>query len=49
MVEYLNTKFPFAYELMLRIYDLYKPDNILSIKNYIVNEKKFNVAVFFLK
>lgn len=40
MVEYLNTKFPFAYELMLRIYDLYKPDNILSIKNYIVNEKK---------
>ena len=40
MVEYLNAKFPFAYELMLRIYDLYKPDNIQDIKNYFVKEKK---------
>ena len=40
MVEYLNAKFSFAYELMLRIYDLYKPDNILDIKNYFVKEKK---------
>ena len=40
MVEYLNVKFPFAYELMLRIYDLYKPDNIQEIKNYFIKEKK---------
>ena len=40
MVEYLNAKFPFAYELMLRIYDLYKPDNIQNIKDYFIKEKK---------
>lgn len=40
MVEYLNAKFPFAYELMLRIYDLYKPDNIQEIKNYFSKNKK---------
>lgn len=40
MVEYLNAKFPFAYELMLRIYDLYKPDNIQEIKNYFAKNKK---------
>lgn len=40
MVEYLNATFPFAYELILRIYDLYKPDNIQEIKNYFIKDKK---------